>query len=298
VTLESPALTLAELLGRSGIDPASVLVFRHRPYEPALNRAFDWIVAERPDLFECYQSTHAQRTESAVARAVYVASFIRHRPKEALFVGLYEKRTMAEMSVEQCVARPAHRELMSLGMSGFKATDGRSHVNVFDLARTDWHASWTGRLVVRWPGLERSWFRWADRNEFEVLAIAAESLLEAQMPAWDELVLSWRELALLPSRWAHALAQWRGVYLITDSSDRMQYVGSAAGSENILQRWLDYSRTGHGGNKLLRLRDPANFHFSILQRVSPDMPVADVIGVEKRWKDRLFTKAPAGLNEN
>ena len=83
-----------------------------------------------------------------------------------------------------------------------------------------------------------------------------------------------------------------------DRNDGKQYVGSACGSENILQRWRDYARTGHGGNKLLRGRDPRNFRFAILQRVSPDLPEGDVVRLEVTWKKRLGTLAPAGLNEN
>jgi hypothetical protein len=298
LTVGSSPLTLNELLVRSDIDPTTVLVFRHRPQEPSLNRIFDWLVAERPELFECYQNSHAPRTEAAVERARYVASFIRYRPKTALFVGLYEKRSTMLMPTADCLARPMHRELMSLGMSGFKATDGRTEISVFDLRRTAWHQEWSGRLMIGWPGLERSWYRWADRNSFPVEAIATESLFEAPMPPWQELTLTWSELALLPKPWVAALAQWRGIYLITDISDGRQYVGSAAGSENILQRWRDYARSGHGGNKLLRARTPSGFRFSILERVSPDLAEAEVVRVENGWKARLFTRAPLELNEN
>jgi hypothetical protein len=187
---------------------------------------------------------------------------------------------------------------MSLGMSGIKATDDRSEVLEFTLPLTAWHKDWLGRLVIRWPGLERSWYRWADRNEFPVEAITEESLLAQKVPSWDQMILEWRELAILPTSWRAALSQWRGIYLIIDVSDGKQYIGSAYGLENILQRWLGYARTGHGGNRLLRERNPENFRFSILQRVSPDLDDASVISVESTWKERLATRVPMGLNEN
>jgi hypothetical protein len=187
---------------------------------------------------------------------------------------------------------------MTMGMVGIKSTDGRDRVLQFDLPLTAWHAEWMGRLIVRWPGLERSWYRWADRNEFIVEAIAQESVLVGAMPPWDQLVLTKAEMSVLPMSWCAALKQWRGIYLIIDQSDGKQYVGSAYGAENLLQRWLEYSRSGHGGNKHLRARDPTNFRFSILQRLAPDLDDATVVGVEKTWKDRLGTRAPAGLNEN
>ena len=68
-------------------------------------------------------------------------------------------------------------------------------------------------------------------------------------------------------------------------------------SGNILGRWLDYAKTGHGGNKDLRRRNSDQFRFSILQRVSPDMDPADVIRFEGTWKDRLHTRE-FGMNCN
>jgi hypothetical protein len=298
VTLSAPPLTLNELIRLSGIETRDVLVFRHRPAEPQLNRIFNWLVAERADLFDCYQSNHGARTEAALANARYVAAFIRHTPGTALFVGFYAVASSRRVGVEECMDRPLHRELMSLGMTGIKATEGRDSVIEFTMPLTGWHTEWRGRLIIRWPGLERSWYRWADRNEFSVDAIATESLLVQAMPPWDELSLAWSDLPLLPSSWRAALGQWRGIYLIIDRSDGRQYVGSAYGGENILQRWSGYARTGHGGNKLLRERDPTAFQFSILQRVSPDLPDGDVIRIESTWKDRLRSRAPNGLNEN
>ncbi len=294
----SVPVTFNAMLEASGISLSEVLVFRHRPYEASLNRVFNGIVAERPDLFDCYQDTHGPRTEAALVKARYLASFVRHGRGAALFIGLHQVASWRELTVEECIRRPAHQELMALGMVGFKSTEERHSVLEFDLPLTEWHAEWRGRLVIRWPGLERSWYRWADRNEFAVEAIAEESVLVTPVPQWDQLVVGWKELGILPASWCAALKQWRGIYLIIDQSDGKQYVGSAYGTENILQRWLAYSKSGHGGNKHLRARDPANFRFSILQRLSPDLDDATVIAVEKTWKDRLGTRSPAGLNDN
>ncbi len=216
---KSEPLTFNGLLEADGIDLRDVLVFRHRPWEPALNRVFDWIIAERRDLFDCYQSTHAPNTEAALSRARYVASFIRYRPKLALFVGLYAVESQRALSIADYQARPGHRELMALGVGGHKASDGRQSIVEFDLTPTGWSGDWAERLIVKWPGLERSWDRWADRNVFPVAAIAEESCFIAPIPAWDEIALDWDQLALLPSSWKSALSHWRGIYLIIDQSD-------------------------------------------------------------------------------
>ncbi len=292
-------LTLNNLLERDGFDPSKVLVFRHRPWEPQLNKVFDWIVAERRDLFDCYQTTHAPNTESALVRATHVASFIRYKPKQAVFVGLYELTgTNQILTPEQCLARPLHQELMKFGMGGFKASEDRQSLVEFGLIETDWQAHWSGKLIVDWPGLERSWYRWLDRNTFSIAAITEESRFRSPMPNWSEIALEWQQLSILPSDWRAALSQWRGIYLIIDQSDGLQYVGSAYGAENLMQRWCEYARSGHGGNKGLKLRDPNNFRFSILQRVSPDLPDSEVVALEGSWKERLRSRAPFGLNEN
>lgn len=125
-----------------------------------------------------------------------------------------------------------------------------------------------------------------------------DSALDAVMPRWNEIELTWEELAVIPTRWKSALSEWRGIYYIFDTSDGKGYVGSAYGKDNLLGRWLNYATHGHGGNVLLRQRDPTNFRFTILQRVSPDMEADDIIRLEGSWKQRLHTHKPYGLNEN
>ena len=101
----------------------------------------------------------------------------------------------------------------------------------------------------------------------------------------------------MPSSWQEKLSQWRGIFYIFDKSDGKAYIGSAYGKDNLSGRWINYAASGHGGNKWLRDRDPKNFVFTILQRVSPDMDQNDVIQLENSWKERLHTKK-FGLNDN
>lgn len=296
--MNAPELTLNGLLEASGIDPGTVLVMRHRPWEPALDKVFDWIVSERRDLFERFQMHHSPRVQAALARAQHVLPCIRHKPGTALFVGLYRKVSQRLITREEQRAHPLHRELVGLGMDESDQPGQSPDLIEFDLADSGWRQDWSQRLVVRWPAPDRAYFRWAGANTFPIHALAEEPLLRGRLPAWDELVLDHAQLALLPASWRAALAQWRGVYLVIDRSDRRQYVGSASGRGNILRRWQDYALTGHGGNTLLKARDPANFSFSILQLVSPAMPKDEVCAIEASWKRRLRTRAPDGLNEN
>ena len=102
-------------------------------------------------------------------------------------------------------------------------------------------------------------------------------------------------LRAFPAGWRQTLSQWRGIYLITDATDGARYVGSAYGVENLLGRWQAHVAREVGVTAQLRHRDPVNFSFSILERVSPDMPTADVIALEQTWMTRLHTRTH-GLN--
>jgi hypothetical protein len=131
-----------------------------------------------------------------------------------------------------------------------------------------------------------------------ITAISEESAFSGNPPPWNEVDFTWAQLSILPPRMRAALEQWRGVYLIWDSSDGKSYVGSAYGDSNILGRWDNYAATGHGGNKNLRGRDRENFRFTVLELASPSMTATDVIALESSWKRRLHSAAPHGLNEN
>jgi hypothetical protein len=290
-------MDLNDLFLGKGIDPKGVIVFRHRPYEPELNKALPLLASDRPDLFNAYQQTHGKKVEKALLSAKYVASFIRHGSAKALFIGLYSVGKTKCLTQSQYWRVPAHAELKRLGMVGF-ATGRRTSCLWFDLKLVDFYCDWKGKLIVDWPPPERSWWRRAHRNQMSINAILEDSALDAAMKAWDELDFTWNELNILPKRWQAKLAEWRGIYYIFDASDAKGYVGAAYGQENILGRWRKYAASGHGGNKLLRKREPQNFRFTILQRVAPDMEVDEVQRLESSWKERLHSRQPYGLNEN
>lgn len=294
-------MNLNDLLRGKGIDPKQVLVLRHRPSEPELNKWLPRLAAEKPDVFNAYQQTQGARLEgvmSTMKGTGYVAAFIGHEPSKALFVGLYAIGESKPLTREEYWRIPENVELKKFGMKGFSEEEPRSAVLWFDLAVNDFYESWRGKLIVNWPPPERSWWRRAHRNEMPILAILEDSALVSAMPEWNQVILTWEQLGVLPKAWKVALSQWRGIYYIFDTSTRKGYVGSAYCDSNILGRWLDYAASGHGGNRLLRERDPRQFRFAILQRVSPDMGPEEIINLEGTWKDRLHTRQPYGLNEN
>jgi len=286
------------LLGKN-INPEQVIILRHRPYEPQLNKVLPWLAAMKPDLFNAYQQAQGEKLEKVIhilEKTGYVASFIGREAGKALFVGLYAIKGSKPITYDEYWSIAANSELKTFGMVGFQGE--RQSILWFDLELIDFYPSWKGKLIVDWPPPERSWWRRAHRNEMPIFAIHEDSVLEADMPEWDTINFSWEELSVLPTRWKSLLSQWRGIYYIFDTFDGKGYVGSAYNDNNILGRWLNYAVSGHGGNRLLRKRNPRNFQFTILQRVSPDMISSDVIRLESTWKERLHSRKPFGLNDN
>lgn len=295
-------MDLNQLLLAKDIDPKTVIVMRHRPSEPKLAKVIGWLAAEKPECYNAYQQTQGPAVEKAMqglSGRGYIASFIAYGSGRALFIGLYKIAGTTPLTPRGYWSVPAYRFLKdNFNMIGLPELRRHDTILWFDLKLAKHYQEWMGKLVIKWPPPDRSWWRRAERNVMEVVAIHEESVLELAMPPWDAINISWNELSVLPSKWRAALAQWRGIYFIFDESDGKAYVGSAYGDENIYGRWAKYAASGHGGNKLLKKRHPHNFRFTILQRVSPDMDADEVIRLESSWKERLHTRHPFGLNEN
>jgi hypothetical protein len=125
------------------------------------------------------------------------------------------------------------------GLSDDGSRASRKSVLLFELDLTEFHPDWRGKLVIRWPGKELSWYRWAykPQNEMSVLAILDECAFVEDIPEWDEVNLTWPDLGVMPTRLKSKLREWRGIYYIYDVSDGKGYVGSAYGEQNLLGRW-------------------------------------------------------------
>lgn len=284
-----------DLLRSRDIPADGVLVMRHRPTEPGLRKALPWLAEEKPDVFNAYQQTQTPRAEQSLLKAKYLASFIGSDAGRATFAGLYKVGSTKRLDGEQFRKIPAYKLLKTLGHIGF--TGKRPSVLWFDMEPTEFYSDWKGRLIVDWPPPERAWVRWSINNKIFINAILEESQFSKAIPEWFDLVLTWDELQLIPTTLRQRLMEWRGIYLIYDIEQKKAYVGSAYGKENLLGRWLNYGKTAHGGNKLLRSCNPSSLRFSILQRLSPDLDAKDVFDVEVSWKKRLHTRE-FGLNLN
>ena len=290
------SLNLDDLLMKAGIPREKTIVMRHVPKEPLLRRNLPWMAEEQHDAYNAYQATQGPKAEASLRDGDWLISCVGLNSKMATFVGLYAIGDELSMLRKELWERPEFKSLLAHSESP-APTDLQSMVRLFPLTLQETFSQWKGRLVFHWPGLERSWYRRAHNNTFEVHQIHETSQLVPKVPVWNEINLAWSELATLPSVWRTALAGWRGIYYIFDVSLKLGYVGAAYSQENILGRWTNYAKSGHGGNKLLKKSNPANLRFTILQRMSPDASKDEVTEQERLWKGRLHTFGH-GLNDN
>lgn len=294
-------MELNDLLKKHDIDLTKSIVMRHRPVEPGLLKVLPWMVHEQPAVFNAYQQSHSGAQEEALRKIAgngWLVSFFGVDAGKAVFCGLYKIHGCEEVPQELFWQIKENLILREHGLPQGDRKNRKASL-WFDLRLEEsFYSEWIGRLVVEWPGGERAWWRRAEKNVMPVQAILDESCFAPAMPAWRELVLSWRELGLIPASWRSALKEWRGIYLIRDMKDGKAYVGSAYGKDNMLGRWREYAKSGDGGDKHLKPRKPDQFQFSILERLGPDLEPQEVVAVENSWKKRLGTIYPDGLNGN
>lgn len=189
------------------------------------------------------------------------------------------------------------------------------HIKKHDLYRYDTQEvdslkEYSGRLVVNFERTGRQSYlsaqNWAE--QMSVLELKEQKLVIKDFPGYNKVNISKAHLEIvvgqsIPS-WKAALSNIAGIYLITDTKTGKLYVGSATGDRGLWQRWADYSKRGHGGNKDLRRilnekgKEYSNhFKYSILEIADTHTTFDDVLVRESYWKEVLQTRE-FGYNKN
>ena len=181
---------------------------------------------------------------------------------------------------------------------------------IYDLTRLPGLKHLDGRVVVDFNKTFRASYLVGPRHEDKLIvnSIREERLSIADFPGFNCVRLPYELLQSIirqdnPS-WRSALANIAGVYVITDTENGLQYVGSAYGGVGLWQRWSEYAKSGHGGNKELRklLREKGkdharNFQFSLVEVCDINADSDYIISRESHWKEVLRTRE-FGLNSN
>lgn len=164
-----------------------------------------------------------------------------------------------------------------------------------------------GRLVVQHSRSGRNSYVWfKPEMELSLVEIRREKLTLGDFPGYNAVVVSHSHLKIITGQkiasWHGALANVKGIYLITDTMIGRHYVGKASGHEGIWQRWCAYAENGHGGNvelkRLLNEKGPehmAHFQYSILEIADTHASDQAILARESYWMSALKSRE-FGLN--
>jgi len=278
-------LTISELLYLRGLDAATrTKLVRHQ------DRRFDLWELRRLGHLELYQSFQSR----PVFDCDYIVSFIGLDNRRARLLGVY--RVLGRIPAIQKQLAPEHAHLGPANPGG----------HYYELERQPAFDDLADRVVIDWGTGALAWHQWL--NPKEVLEVLPSGYVR-EFPGYLDFVLPFEDLRIIlrnpePNReWHRALSSVAGVYLITDTSDGRQYVGSAYGARGILGRWQTYVESGHGGNAQLAAllaADPdhaKHFQFTILRTLPTTLTMREVIEYEQLYKNKLGSRA-FGLNLN
>jgi hypothetical protein len=134
-----------------------------------------------------------------------------------------------------------------------------------------------------------------------ITEIRREKLTIEEFPGYNAVVISHSSLKIITAQkiasWHGALANIKGIYLITDTTTGRHYVGKASGKSGIWQRWCSYAENGHGGNKelkkVLKKKGPQHlkhFQYSILEIADTHASDQDILGRESYWMNALKSR--------
>ena len=138
-------------------------------------------------------------------------------------------------------------------------------------------ASYVGRLFIDWGGGrsgKRAWRQLAGGGEATPKEITELWLAEdsAPFPGFGAFMEPLSQILSLPPSWKEALTVTKGIYLLTCPDTKEAYVGSATGADGFLGRCIEYALTGHGGNVVLKQRQPSDYRVSILEVAGSHVP--------------------------
>ena len=169
-----------------------------------------------------------------------------------------------------------------------------------------------GRVIVQYHKTSQSQCRYFSelQDEFVVNQILPDKFDGEDFPGYDKVRLSFSQLETIITRqkkdWVSALSNQKAVYLITDKNNGKLYVGSATSEKGmLLQRWSNYVRDGHGGNKELKelVKNfgfdyvKKHFQYSILENYNAKVDDHIILARESWWKETLQSRT-WGYNSN
>ncbi len=266
-------LTFNAILRSEAIDPKTVLLVRHKDRRSAVNCTPYNLWRAGDGRLETYQRIQQRRV---FAIGSHLASFVATPTNDTLFVGLYRVDGIG---------------IASQGTIDPVLQTERGGLHLYDIHREDQLTDYAGHLIVEWGRGKLAWVQHADVRDKPVLEIRKE-IKDEVFPGFINFCWNIDQIAAIPLTWQSVLKSVKGVYLLVCNETGKQYVGSAKGEESLWGRFLEYARTGHGGNIELKRRGRRHYQVTILEVVNSD---SGIERVEEAWKKKLMSKK-FGLN--
>lgn len=157
------------------------------------------------------------------------------------------------------------------------------------------------RLVIKYKNTNQRMVRRLDSiiDDLEVLKITNRDYSALRFDGFRNINLSFSELENIinrkPEDWYTALSSHKAIYLIKDSHNGKEYVGSATSHNGmLLSRWKNYAETYNGGNSEFKKLDDdyirKNFRYSVLEVFDDRTTDTEVLNREIFYKDLLMTR--------
>jgi hypothetical protein len=271
------------LLAQIDLKPEKVILLRHQDKRATRGRTPYELWRDDPPTFENYQSIQSFENRSKFVRAPFWASFVVTPDGSTMFVGLYAAKYIGVLATNapkpQC-----------------DGVDLAGSCDVYDLLTDERLADLKGRVIIEWGDGTRAWVQRADNQNKHIIEVRSE-FKEPDFPGFLNFTKPLSKVEGLPRTWVEHLKHTTGVYLLTCPKTKEQYVGSASGEEGFWHRWMEYVKTGHGGNIALKSREYSDYQVSILEVAGSASNGDDILKMESKWKEKLQSRE-MGLNRN
>ena len=294
--MENYTILMSDIIDKTGIAHDNIALVRHTVSQ----KSFKEVWKGGKEMFEEYQKIQPQNYFHGKK---YIFSFIGERKTNARFIGVYKVKSITPLT---------EKKVKQEYLSRYGYIHDFKKDFYFDLEKLNILEDMMERLVIDY-GATRNIVHcnWETIAKKPVVGISSN-----EFKGYDNIIWSFSDLEkyIGHEEWYEdlytALSKVNGVYLVVDTAENKQYVGSAYGDEGIWGRWRDYLNTkGIGGNKKLgehltnKRGDYQNLQFTILETIpKTGNDARDKELVWKRevlFKQKLLTRNDStGLNMN
>lgn len=284
-------MKLSMLLKAYGFDlNQRIKIVRHSDKK----RGYDLPLLHQKGQLEIYQS---YQEDPDFRDCDYLISFLGTTKTYAKFIGVYQVQGVKPAKEVPLPEDFHHYDIFKPNRNYYYILE---RVQLFD--------EWRDRLVIDWGKGTINWNQKFPKNDKDVIEFLPKGYVN-HFPGYLDFILTHEELKKVVDfpdahhDWHRMLSAVAGVYVILDTTNGKQYIGSASGMVGIMGRFRSYAKNGHGENvelkKLVNL-DPSyaqHFQYTLLETLPLSMTGAEVREREILYKKKLWSREH-GLNRN